>query len=57
MSEPTRVPEDMSDPFAGPFTSCPGFESVESPEALSEVSTFDDLDLKEDLLRGIYAYS
>ena len=29
----------------------------ESSEAVSVVSTFDDLGLKEDLLRGIYAYS
>jgi hypothetical protein len=29
----------------------------ESSEAVSVVSTFDDLSLKEDLLRGIYAYS
>jgi len=29
----------------------------ESSEAVSVVSTFDDLNLKEDLLRGIYAYS
>lgn len=29
----------------------------ESSEAVSVVSTFDDLGLKEDLVRGIYAYS
>jgi hypothetical protein len=29
----------------------------ESSEAVSVISTFDDLSLKEDLLRGIYAYS
>jgi hypothetical protein len=29
----------------------------ESSEAVSVISTFDDLGLKEDLLRGIYAYS
>jgi ATP-dependent RNA helicase len=29
----------------------------ESSEAVKVVSTFDDLGLKEDLLRGIYAYS
>ncbi|KAG6878603.1 RNA helicase [Termitomyces sp. T159_Od127] len=29
----------------------------ESSEAVSVVSTFDDLNLKEDLLRGIYAYN
>ena len=29
----------------------------ESSEAVPVVSTFDDLGLKEDLLRGIYAYS
>ncbi|KAJ7811198.1 hypothetical protein B0H14DRAFT_2459657, partial [Mycena olivaceomarginata] len=29
----------------------------ESPEAVSVVSTFDDLGLKEDLIRGIYAYN
>lgn len=29
----------------------------ESSEAVNVVSTFDDLGLKEDLLRGIYAYS
>ena len=29
----------------------------ESSEAVNVVSTFDDLNLKEDLLRGIYAYS
>ncbi|KAG2013818.1 ATP-dependent rRNA helicase RRP3, variant 2 [Coprinopsis cinerea AmutBmut pab1-1] len=29
----------------------------ESSEAISTVSTFDDLGLKEDLLRGIYAYN
>lgn len=29
----------------------------ESSEAIKVVSTFDELHLKEDLLRGIYAYS
>lgn len=29
----------------------------ESSEAVSVISTFDDLGLKEDLVRGIYAYS
>jgi hypothetical protein len=29
----------------------------ESSEAIHVVSTFDDLGLKEDLIRGIYAYS
>lgn len=29
----------------------------ESSEAVKVISTFDDLGLKEDLLRGIYAYS
>lgn len=29
----------------------------ESSEAVKVVSTFDELGLKEDLLRGIYAYS
>ena len=29
----------------------------ESSEAVSVVPTFDELGLKEDLLRGIYAYS
>jgi ATP-dependent RNA helicase len=29
----------------------------ESSEAISTVGTFDDLGLKEDLVRGIYAYS
>lgn len=29
----------------------------ESSEAVSVISTFDDLGLKEDLIRGIYAYS
>ena len=29
----------------------------ESSEAVKVVSTFDELQLKEDLLRGIYAYS
>ena len=29
----------------------------ESSESVKVVSTFDDLGLKEDLLRGIYAYS
>lgn len=29
----------------------------ESSEAVKVVSTFDELNLKEDLLRGIYAYS
>jgi ATP-dependent RNA helicase len=29
----------------------------ESSEAIKVVSTFDELNLKEDLLRGIYAYS
>ncbi|KAL4076167.1 P-loop containing nucleoside triphosphate hydrolase protein [Scleroderma citrinum] len=37
----------------------PGDEKLvfESSEAVSVVSTFDDLNLKEDLLRGIYAYN
>ncbi|KAI6163113.1 P-loop containing nucleoside triphosphate hydrolase protein [Pisolithus thermaeus] len=37
----------------------PGDEKLvfESSEAISVVSTFDDLNLKEDLLRGIYAYN
>ncbi|TEB30089.1 ATP-dependent RNA helicase FAL1 [Coprinellus micaceus] len=37
----------------------PGDEKLvfESSEAISTVSTFDDLGLKEDLLRGIYAYN
>ncbi|KXN89556.1 ATP-dependent RNA helicase FAL1 [Leucoagaricus sp. SymC.cos] len=37
----------------------PGDEKLvfESSEAVSVVSTFDDLGLKEDLLRGIYAYN
>lgn len=29
----------------------------ESSESLKVISTFDELNLKEDLLRGIYAYS
>jgi ATP-dependent RNA helicase len=29
----------------------------ESSESVKVISTFDDLGLKEDLLRGIYAYS
>lgn len=29
----------------------------ESSEAIKVISTFDELHLKEDLLRGIYAYS
>lgn len=37
----------------------PGDEKLifESSESISVISTFDDLNLKEDLLRGIYAYN
>lgn len=42
-----------------PYTNAFAFQKIifESSEAVSVVSTFDDLGLKEDLLRGIYAYS
>ena len=55
--------DDVSSLFVGPLASCPATENLaqklvfESSEAVSVVSTFDDLNLKEDLLRGIYAYS
>ena len=40
-----------------PFHLTKCLKVFESSEAVKVISTFDDLGLKEDLLRGIYAYS
>lgn len=40
-----------------PLTPCIQKQVFESSEAVSVISTFDDLGLKPDLLRGVYAYS
>jgi len=58
-----NVGDEVSNSLARPLAPCQGTENsrqklvFESSEAVSVVSTFDDLNLKEDLLRGIYAYS
>lgn len=58
----TNPGDEVSDPSVGPFT-FPGTENLgqnlgfETSESVSVVSNFDGLNLKEDLLRGIYAYS
>ena len=52
--ESAWVPGGVGSLSAGPFTCL----SSEAPsEVLDLISTFDNLNLKEDLLRGIYAYS
>ena len=55
--------DDVSDSSVGPSASRLGTQNLrqkfvfESSEGVSVIPTFDDLNLKEDLLRGIYAYS
>ena len=50
-------PFTLPTPYISNTIHCHGLKLLLMGEAVSVVSTFDDLGLKEDLLRGIYAYS
>jgi hypothetical protein len=51
------LPTDLAFTMSGGLTQEDSKLVFESSEAIKVVSTFDELHLKEDLLRGIYAYS